>query len=247
MKWDLGWMHDMLQYMSLDPVHRKYHHNWLTFRLLYAFTENFVLSLSHDEVVYGKQSLLGKMPGDDWQKCANLRMLLGYQVAQPGKKLLFMGGEFGQWNEWNHDQSLDWHLTQYPSHRGIQRWVEDVNRFYREQPAMYEQDFSPNGFQWLDANDADNSIISFLRRGRAPQDVVIVVCNFTPVPRDNYRIGVPTGGFWREVLNSDAAEYGGSNLGNFGGVEAAPIRYHGQSWSIHLTLPPLGIVFLKQQ
>jgi 1,4-alpha-glucan branching enzyme len=197
LKWDMGWMHDTLKYFQLDPVHRKYHHNVLTFRMLYAFTENFVLSLSHDEVVYGKRSLLNKMPGDTWQKFANLRLLFGYQYSQPGKKMMFMGGEFGQWNEWIHDASLDWNLLAYPDHQQLQHWVEDINRVYRQEPALHQVDSDWSGFQWLDANDADQSCLTFLRRGRGPDEVILVGCNFTPVPRHNYRVGLPLDGFWK--------------------------------------------------
>jgi len=245
MKWDMGWMHDTLRYLHDDPIYRKYHHTLLTFRMLYAFTENFVLPLSHDEVVHGKGSLLSKMPGDDWQKFANLRLLYGYQYTQPGKKLLFMGAEIGQWAEWNHDTSLDWHLLQYAPHQGIHRWLEDLNWLVRTEPALYEQDFSPPGFEWIDPNDADNSVLSYLRRGRAEGSELLIVCNFTPVPRQNYRVGVPRLGFWREVLNSDASIYGGSGWGNFGGVEATPVPWHGRPYSVNLTLPPLAIVIFK--
>jgi 1,4-alpha-glucan branching enzyme len=242
LKWDMGWMHDTLAYFRLDPIHRKYHHQKLTFRMLYAFHENFVLPLSHDEVVYGKGSLLRKMPGDDWQKFANLRLLLGYMYAQPGKKLLFMGGEFGQWDEWTHDRSLDWELLASPPHRGVRAWVEDLNRLYRDEPALHEKDCEPDGFEWIDCSDAESSVVALLRRGRCGRTVV-VVCNFTPVARANYRIGAPRGGFWRELLNSDAREYGGSGVGNFGGAEAAPLPLHGRPFSLTLTLPPLGILF----
>jgi 1,4-alpha-glucan branching enzyme len=245
-KWDMGWMHDTLKYMSIDPVFRKYHHNTLTFRMLYAFHENFILPLSHDEVVYGKGSLLAKMPGDDWQKFANLRLLLGYMYGQPGKKLLFMGGEFGQWSEWYHEASLDWHLIDYPRHAALQRWVEDLNRLYRREPALFTQDFSPGGFEWIDCNDVEQSVITFLRKGREGE-MILVACNFTPVPRYNYRVGVPTGGFWQEILNSDAQEYGGSGHGNLGGMEATPIPCHGRLHSLNLTLPPLGAVFFKSE
>jgi 1,4-alpha-glucan branching enzyme len=245
-KWDMGWMHDTLSYISLDPVHRKYHHDKLTFRMLYAFTENYVLPLSHDEVVYGKRSLLSKMPGDDWQKFANLRVLLGYMLAQPGKKLLFMGGEIGQWDEWNHDTSLDWHLLQFPPHQGLQRWVRDLNTFYRGQPGLYQLDSDPAGFQWIDCNDWDQSVISLLRKGRAPGDTLVFVCNYTPVPRHNYRVGVPEGGVWAEVLNSDAPLYGGSGQGNLGGVQAAPVPWHGRSYLLNVTVPPLGMVVFKR-
>jgi 1,4-alpha-glucan branching enzyme len=213
--------------------------------MLYAFTENFILPLSHDEVVYGKGSLLGKMPGDDWQKFANLRLLYGYMYTQPGKKLLFMGDEFGQWREWNHDASLDWHLCQYAPHAGLQRWVEDLNRLYRSEPALCELDLQPSGFEWIDCNDALVSVVSCLRKGRSTGDLILVVCNFTPVPRLNYRVGAPCGGFWQEVRNSDAREYGGAGYGNLGGVEAAPIPYHGRPYSLNLTLPPLSTVFFK--
>jgi 1,4-alpha-glucan branching enzyme len=243
-KWDMGWMHDTLKYMSVDSVFRKFHHNTLTFRMLYAFHENFILPLSHDEVVYGKGSLLHKMPGDNWQKFANLRLLLGYMYGQPGKKLLFMGGEFGQWSEWYHEASLDWHLLDYAQHAALQRWVEDLNRLYRQEPALFTQDFTPGGFEWIDCNDVMQSVITFLRKGR-DGEVILVACNFTPVPRHNYRVGVPEGGFWQEVLNSDALNYGGSGQGNLGGVEAAPIPFHGRFNSLNLTLPPLGVVFFK--
>ncbi len=245
MKWDMGWMNDTLRYMATDPVYRRWEHRSLTFRTMYAFTESFVLPLSHDEVVHGKRSLLGKMPGDDWQKFANLRLLLAYQTAQPGKKLLFMGGEFGQGREWSHDRSLDWHLLELAPHRGVQRWVEDLNRFYRGEKAMHERDADPAGFEWIDANDADHSVASFLRHGREAADLVLAIFNFTPVPRRNYRVGVPTAGFWREVLNGDAREFGGSGQGNLGGVEAAPIPSHGQPHSLNLTLPPLAAIFLR--
>ena len=245
LKWDMGWMHDTLEYISKNPIHRKYHHNNLTFRMLYAFHENFVLPLSHDEVVYGKRSLLGKMPGDDWQKFANLRVLLGYMFAQPGKKLLFMGGEFGQWKEWVHDESLDWHLLQYAPHRGIQRWVEDLNRLYRNEAALHELDCQPAGFEWIDCNDAEGSTVSLIRKAKSTDEVVLAVCNFTPVPRNDYRVGVVRGGFWRELLNSDATEYEGSGQGNKGGVEGVPAACHGRPYSLNLTLPPLGIVFFK--
>lgn len=245
LKWDMGWMHDTLEYMTKDPIHRKYHHNSLTFRLLYAFFENFVLPLSHDEVTHGKGSLLAKMPGDDWQKFANLRLLLGYMYAQPGKKLLFMGGEFGQWREWAHDESLEWHLLQYLPHSGLQRWVSDLNRSYREQPALHQLDLEQAGFEWIDCNDVEHSVVSLIRRGRSRNDVIVVVCNFTPVTHFSYRLGVPQPGFWEEVLNSDALEYGGSGQGNLGGVEAAPIPFHGRSYSLTIGLPPLAAVFLR--
>jgi 1,4-alpha-glucan branching enzyme len=243
-KWDMGWMHDTLKYLSLDPVHRKYHHNELTFRSLYAFSENFIMPLSHDEVVYGKSSLLAKMPGDDWQKFANLRLFLGYMYAQPGKKLLFMGGEFGQWREWDHNSSLDWNLLDYDRHQGLHRWVEDINRLYNNEPALH-LDTDPAGFEWIDGSDSDNSVISFVRKGTGPGELMVVVCNFTPVPRTNYLVGVPCGGYWKEVLNSDAKEYWGSGIGNTGGVQAAPVPIHGRNYSLNLTLPPLAINFFK--
>jgi 1,4-alpha-glucan branching enzyme len=245
LKWDMGWMHDTLDYITNDPVYRKYHHNDLTFRMIYAFFENFILPLSHDEVTHGKGSLLGKMPGDDWQKFANLRALLGYMYAQSGKKLLFMGAEIGQWREWIHDESLEWHLLQYARHSSLQRWVSDLNKLYREQPALYELDFDQAGFEWIDANDVEGSTISLIRKGRTAGDLIAAVCNFTPVPRLNYRIGVPQAGFWREMLNSDAREYGGSGQGNLGGVEAAPVPLHGRPYSLTITLPPLASVFFR--
>ncbi len=243
LKWDMGWMHDTLRYMSKDPIYRKFQHNDLTFRLLYAFNENFVLPLSHDEVVHGKGSLLGKMSGDDWQKFANLRALYGYMYAQPGKKLLFMGGEFAQWREWHHDESLDWHLLQYAPHQGMHHWVRDLNQFYRNERSMYELEFTYDGFEWVDCNDADNSVISLIRKGRTTSRVTLVVMNFTPMPHYNYRIGVPWGGIWREALNSDAKDYGGSGLGNAGSVEAEAIPQHGRPYSLSITLPPLAALY----
>lgn len=245
LKWDMGWMHDTLSYMSSDPVYRKYHHNQLTFRMIYAFNENFVLPLSHDEVVHGKGSLINKMPGDVWQKFANMRLLFGYMYAQAAKKLIFMGGEFGQWSEWSHDRSLDWHLLDFPTHAGLQKWVSDLNRIYRTEPALHELDFDWKGFEWIDCNDWEQSAISLIRKGKSANDVVLAVCNFTPVPRYNYRVGVPKEGFWQELLNSDAGEYYGSGLGNFGGVNAEAIPYHNQPYSVEITLPPLGIIFFK--
>ena len=246
-KWDMGWMHDTLVYITRDPIYRKYHHNQLTFRMLYAFTENFVLPLSHDEVVHGKGALLSKMPGDPWQKFANLRLLLGYMYGQPGKKLLFMGGEFGQWREWNHDQSLEWHLLDYEPHTGLQKWVEDLNHIYKNELSLNELDFSPAGFEWVDCNDSDQNVISFLRKGRAAGNIMLVVCNFTPMTRFHYRVGVPRSGFWKELLNSDARDYGGSGQGNLGGIEAAPISFHGRPYSLNLTLPPLATSFFKSE
>ncbi|MEW6380041.1 MAG: 1,4-alpha-glucan branching protein GlgB [bacterium] len=245
LKWNMGWMHDTLSYFSKDAVYRKYHQGQLTFSIWYAFWENFVLPLSHDEVVYGKGSLIGKMPGDDWQKFANLRLLFGYMYGHPGKKLLFMGGEFAQWREWNHDLSLDWHLLEYFPHQGVQKWVADLNRMYATEPALHELDFSSEGFEWVDFHDAESSVISFIRKGKTTGDLIMAVCNFTPVPRENYRLGVPWSGIWKEILNSDARVYGGSGHGNFGQVEATPLPAHGKSCSLSLLLPPLGIIFLK--
>ncbi|HSB15794.1 MAG TPA: 1,4-alpha-glucan branching protein GlgB [Bryobacteraceae bacterium] len=246
LKWNMGWMHDMLDYMSKDPIHRSFHHNRITFSLLYAFNENFVLPFSHDEVVHGKSSMIGKMPGDDWQKFANLRVLYGYMIGHPGKKLLFMGGEFGQWREWNHDEDLDWPLIGYPQHRGLQRWVRDINTFYRSEPALHQLDCDPGGFEWIDCSDTQRSVVSFLRKGRDPLDTVAFVCNFTPMPRHNYRIGTPTGGDWREVLNSDATLYGGSGQGNLGGAVATPVGAHGRPFSLNITVPPLAVVAFRR-
>ncbi|MHB8482609.1 MAG: 1,4-alpha-glucan branching protein GlgB [Nitrospiria bacterium] len=243
MKWNMGWMHDSLKYFSMDPLYRKYHQDLLTFSLCYAFSENFVLPLSHDEVVHGKGSLIGKMPGDEWQRFATLRLLYGYLYGQPGKKLLFMGGEFGQVREWNHEESLEWHLLRYPFHQGIFRWVKDLNRVYRSEPALYELDSDPAGFEWIDFQDREQGVVSFIRKGKTAEDIFLVVCNFTPVIRNRYRIGLPRGGFWKEVLNSDASIYNGSGCGNFGGVEAVFTPAHGRPYSLLLTLPPLGILF----
>jgi len=244
MKWNMGWMHDSLAYFSEDPLYRRYHHDRLTFSLWYAFAENFVLPLSHDEVVYGKKSLLGKMPGDAWQQRANLRLLFGYMWTHPGKKLLFMGGEFGQHREWAHDGQLDWPSPQDAGSSGLCQWVGDLNRLYRHEPALHEMDFSPAGFEWIDCQDTAASVISFMRRARDGQ-VVLVICNFTPVPRLNYVVGVPQGGRFRELLNSDAPIYGGSGMGNFGVVEAGPVPAHGHRYSVTLTLPPLSLLLLK--
>ncbi|MGH7875468.1 MAG: 1,4-alpha-glucan branching protein GlgB [Candidatus Binatia bacterium] len=246
LKWDMGWMHDTLEYFSQDPIYRKYHHHRLTFRLLYAFHENFILPLSHDEVVSEKRSLLNKMPGDDWQRFANLRLLLGYMYAQPGKKLLFMGGEIAQRSEWMHDQDLEWELLDLPLHSGMQRWVADLNRFYRAHAALYEVDFDPAGFEWIDCNDSEASVISLLRKATDDNQLVLIVCNFTPVVHYNYLVGSPRGGMWIECLNSDAKLYGGSGAGNFGAVEAAPVGCHGRRYSLSLTLPPLSVLFFGQ-
>lgn len=246
MKWDMGWMHDTLRYFSKDPVHRRFHHNDLTFRIMYAFTENFVLSLSHDEVVHLKGSLIAKMPGDPWQKCANLRLLFADMYAQPAKKMMFMGGEFGQYREWNHDQSLDWNMLDFPLHDGVRRWVEDLNRFYRDVPAMHELDTDPAGFEWIDCCDSENGVVSIMRRSKSrPEEMVVIALNFTPIPRHNYQVGLPRGGWWQEALNSDSPIYGGSGQGNLGGVEAMPVPMHGRRHSASMTLPPLGAVFLK--
>jgi 1,4-alpha-glucan branching enzyme len=244
-KWDMGWMHDTLRYLSRDPLHRSHHHNELTFRGMYAWSERFVLPLSHDEVVYGKGSLLHKMPGDRWQKFANLRLLYAYQWSQPGKKLLFMGGEFAQWNEWNHDTSLDWHLLDNISHRQVQLLVGELNRLYRDEPALHELDCDPAGFNWLAVDDAERSVLVYERIAKNDQRVVCAL-NFTPIPRFNYRVGVQRDGLWSEILNSDAVELGGSGHGNLGGVEAAPVRAGGRPFSLSLTLPPLGAVFLRR-
>jgi 1,4-alpha-glucan branching enzyme len=244
-KWDMGWMHDTLGYMHHDAVFRKYHHDRLTFRFLYAFTENYILPLSHDEVVHGKGSLMSKMPGDDWQKFANMRLLFGWMYAQPGKKLLFMGGEVGQWNEWNHDSSVEWHLLEYLPHQGLQRWVRDLNTLYRGEPALHQLDCDRAGFEWIDCCDADSSVVSFLRLAKRREDCLLAVCNFTPVVRQEYLVGVPTGGHWLEVLNSDAPLYGGSGSGNLGRVVAEPIPCFGRPHRLSLTLPPLGIVVFK--
>ncbi len=246
MKWNMGWMHDTLKYFSRDPFYRKYHHNELTFSIWYAFTENFVLPLSHDEVVHGKGSLIGKMPGDEWQRFANLRLLYGYMFGHPGKKLLFMGGEFGQVREWGHEESLEWHVLQYDYHAGLKKWVSDLNRLYKTEEALHGLDFSNEGFEWIDFHDSEESIISFIRKGSASKDTILVVCNLTPAYREGYRIGVPEGGFWKEVLNSDGAEYGGSGKGNAGGVDAEPTPYHKRPFSVNLIMPPLATVIFKK-
>ena len=242
LKWNMGWMHDMLDYMSQDPIFRSYHHNLITFSLVYAFSENFVLPFSHDEVVYGKGSMLRKMPGDEWQKFANLRLLYGFMFGHPGKKLLFMGDEFGQWSEWNHDASLEWPLLKNPLHAGLQRWVRDLNTLYRGQSSLYEFDSNPAGFEWVDCKDSQRSVISFLRRGQNAGAPTLFVCNFTPVVRENYRVGVPLEGSWKEILNSDAPLYGGSGQGNFGGLSTIPLPIHGRPFTLNMTIPPLGIV-----
>jgi len=245
MKWDMGWMNDTLRYLHHEPIHRQYHQNELSFRMVYAFTENFVLPLSHDEVVHGKRSLISQMPGDYWQQFANLRLLFTYQYTMPGKKLLFMGGEFAQWTEWNHDTQLDWALFGHAKHDGLRRFVGDLNRLYREQPALHEVDFKPDGFRWIQADDAHNSAYAYLRFAKNPNDFLVVVGNFTPVPRDNYRIGVPQAGFYTEILNSDAEIYGGTNVGNSGGIYTEPKSDHGFDHSLVITLPPLAMVVFK--
>jgi 1,4-alpha-glucan branching enzyme len=245
LKWNMGWMNDTLRYMRHDPVHRKYHHDELTFSLIYAFHENFVLPLSHDEVVHGKRSLIDQMPGDLWQKFANLRLLYAYMWCHPGKKLLFMGGEFGQWQEWNVDESLQWHLLDWDSHRGLAKSVADLNALIRREPALHELDFDGRGFEWIDCHNWQDSVLAFIRRGNDPADFVIVCCNFTPVPRQGYRLGVPTGGVYDEVFNSDSEWYGGSNVGNAGALSAEPQPHHGRDHSVAVSLPPLGAVVLK--
>ena len=247
MKWNMGWMHDTLDYMRQEPIHRKHHHDRLTFSIWYAFFENFVLPLSHDEVVYGKGSLIGKMPGDSWQQFANLRLLFGYMWAHPGKKLLFMGGEFGQRREWTHEGGLEWWVSTLSEHAGVQRWVRDLNAVLRTEPALYQLDFDQAGFEWIDAGDAALSVLSFLRKPKSGAAPLLAVCNFTPVVRHNYSVGVPQGGLWRELLNSDAGAYGGSGIGNFGAVEAAPVPAHGRAHALTLTLPPLGCILLKPE
>jgi 1,4-alpha-glucan branching enzyme len=238
-------MNDTLMYMQHDPIHRAHHQNELSFRMIYAFTENFVLPLSHDEVVHGKRSLLSQMPGDSWQQFANLRLLYGYQYAMPGKKLLFMGGEFGQWVEWCHETELDWALFGHPHHDGLRRFVGDLNRVYRNQPSLYEVDFDPQGFAWIQCDDSQNSVYAFTRFAKDRDDLLIVVCNFTPVPREDYRIGIPRAGYYVEILNSDAEIYGGGNMGNAGGVYSEAVPAHGQKQSLNLLLPPLAVLILK--
>jgi 1,4-alpha-glucan branching enzyme len=244
-KWMMGWMHDTLHYFQLDPVHRKYHQNEITFSIMYAFTENFMLPLSHDEVVHGKGSLFGRMPGDEWRRFANLRLLFAYMFTHPGSKLLFMGGEFGQSAEWNHERSLDWDLLQYPFHKGIQEIVKDLNAFYKNEPALFVHSFDQRGFQWIDYGDRENSVIAYQRKGENKGDLLIVVCNFTPEVRYHYRIGVPYRGQWKEVFNSDHSKYSGGGILNGGMLATSPVKYHGQDYSISLTLPPLAMTVLK--
>ena len=244
-KWNMGWMHDILEYAKEDPVHRRWHHGEITFSMLYAFTENFVLPFSHDEVVHGKRAMLDKMPGDLWQKHATLRALYGYMFGHPGKKLQFMGSEFGQWGEWNVESSLDWHLLDHPLHQGLRRWVQDLNHTYQREASLHQVDFEPAGFSWIDCNDNENSVVSMIRRARNPHDFTVMLTNFTPVPRPGYRIGVPEGGWYRELLNSDGEMYGGSNMGNGGGLLADDQPSHGFNHSLTVTVPPLGFVLLK--
>lgn len=246
-KWDMGWMHDTLKYMARDPIHRKWHHDELTFRSLYTYTENFVLPLSHDEVVHGKGSLLGKMPGDDWQQRANLRLLFGYMYAQPGKKLVFMGGELGTYREWNHDDALEWSLLGNPAHAGIHSWLRDLNRFYRDMGAMHHGDVEAGGMLWIQADDAAHSVLAFIRQGHEGTSPVVVVCNFTPTPRKGYRLGVPSAGVWREAMNSDGEQYGGSGAWHVAPAQAEPIEYHGRPQSIVIDLPPLACAFLMPE
>jgi 1,4-alpha-glucan branching enzyme len=242
-KWDMGWMHDTLEYFALDPIYRKHHHRDLTFGLLYAWSENFVLPISHDEVVHGKRALLSKMPGDRLQQMANQRALFGYMWARSGKKLIFMGAEFGQWREWNHDTSLDWNLLEYPEHRGLKALVRDLNHLYRATPALWEADTEPSGFRWIEADAADDNVIAFVRTAPARGERVICVCNFSPVRRSNLRIGVPRAGRYHEILNTDSAIYGGTNIGNMGGVDSAPIPWREFAHSIMIELPPLSTIW----
>jgi 1,4-alpha-glucan branching enzyme len=241
----MGWMNDTREYMHKDPIHRKFHQDELTFSLIYAFTENFVLPLSHDEVVHGKGSLLDQMPGDLWQKFANLRLLYGYMWAHPGKKLLFMGGEFGQWTEWNHDESLQWHLLEWQSHQGVQRYLADLNATYRREPSLHQVDFEYTGFEWIDCHNWQDSVLSFIRKGKDPNDYVICCCNFTPVPRVAYKIGAPEACWYEEISNSDSTFYGGSDLGNAGGIQALPQECQGRPCTLAITLPPLAMVMFK--
>jgi 1,4-alpha-glucan branching enzyme len=245
LKWNMGWMHDTLEYLSKDPIYRKFHHNQLTFSLVYAFTENFLLSLSHDEVVYGKKSLLNKMPGDSWQKFANLRLLYGYMYAHPGKKLVFMGQEFGQPAEWDHEKPLEWGLLKKQEHLQMQRWVKEVNYLYKTEKALFENDFDSSGFEWVDCVDAERGVVSFLRKSKDKKNI-LVICNFTPIPRENYKVGVGEKGFWKEILNSDAKEYGGSGRGNMGGLNTSPLPYKGKYYSLSVSVPPLAVLFFKR-
>jgi 1,4-alpha-glucan branching enzyme len=246
-KWNMGWMNDFLRFVEHEAIHRKYHLGLLTFSLMYAFSERFILPISHDEVVHGKRALLDKMPGDDWQKFANLRLALGFRWAHPGKQLLFMGTELGQWGEWTEAQSLDWHLLQWGPHRGVQKWVQDLNRVYRAEPALWQLDNTYHGFEWIDFNDVENSVVIFRRMGHDPKDDLVVLCNFTPVPRDGYRVGLPKGGRYVEILNGDAGIYGGGNLGNLGTIEAEEVPSHHHPFSVRMMLPPLAMLILKRE
>jgi 1,4-alpha-glucan branching enzyme len=247
LKWNMGWMNDTLRYMRHDPIHRRFHHNELTFSLIYAFSENFCLPLSHDEVVHGKGALLSQMAGDLWQKFANLRLLYGYMWTHPGKKLLYMGCEFGQWNEWNHDAELQWDLLQWDTHKGIQTMMGDLNAMYRREPALHEVDFESQGFEWIDCQSADDSVLAYIRRAKDPNDFVVVVLNFTPVTRDSHLVGVPTGGYYREIFNTDSQYYGGSNVGNHPGVMAEQKPHHGRPYSLNMRLPPLSVTVFKPE
>lgn len=246
-KWMMGWMHDTLEYFKKDPIYRKYHQNEITFGIMYAFTENFMLPLSHDEVVHGKGSLIGRMPGDEWQRFANLRLLYGFMYSHPGTKILFMGGEFGQYSEWNHEKSLDWHLLDYQPHQNMLNWIRDLNSIYKDEKALYEFQFEDRGFEWIDYSDSEGSVVAFLRKGNDPDDYLVIICNFTPAPRYNYRIGVPQRGYWKEILNSDDLKYGGSGVINVGNLKSAPVRHYEREFSIAPTLPPLGITILKKE
>lgn len=245
-KWMMGWMHDTLEYFKKEPIHRKYHQNEITFSLVYAFTENFMLPLSHDEVVHGKGALIDRMPGDEWQRFANLRLLFGKMYMHPGTKLLFMGAEYGQTSEWNHDKGLEWWLLEFRFHKGVQNWIRDLNNFYKNHPALYELQFKPEGFQWIDYSDSENSVIAFLRKGTADSKALLVVCNFTPVVRENYKVGVPVLGYWQEVLNSDSSSYGGSNIANPEPLQSAEINWHGQQYALFMTLAPLAMQVFEQ-
>jgi 1,4-alpha-glucan branching enzyme len=245
LKWNMGWMHDMLDYFHMDPWFRQFHQNNVTFSIWYAFTENFMLALSHDEVVHGKSNMLGKMPGDEWQKFANLRCLYTYMFMHPGKKTLFMSMEFGQWSEWNVWGDLEWHLLQYQPHQGLKHFMAALNQAYRSEPALFTQDFDQAGFEWIDCNDNRHSVVSFIRRAKDSDEFLVVVCNFTPQPHSHYRIGVPEKGYYKEVFNSDAREFGGSNMGNLGGKWSDDWAFHNRPFSLDLTLPPLGVIVLK--
>ena len=245
LKWNMGWMNDTLRYMREDPIHRQYHHNELTFSMIYAFTENFALPFSHDEVVHGKGSLLDQMPGDLWQRFANLRLLYTYMWTHPGKKVLFMGGEIAQWHEWNHDESVQWHLLQWESHQGMQNLIKDLNKVYKEETSLHQVDFEHTGFEWIDTHNSAESVLVYARRGRDPSDMIVVVLNFTPVPRQRHRIGVPGPGWYQEIFNSDSERYAGSNVGSYPGCEAEQVEWNGRDWSIEMSLPPLGAVMFK--